>query len=323
MIPIGHDAAISILLTAARGERMHHAWLFCGPQGVGKALVARMVATRLLAESSNRPPIDAGVALASSHPTVQLIASGAHADFIWLERLERDKGTRARNISTDQIRALGPKFALAPSHGQRRIVVIDAVDDLEKSAANALLKSLEEPPAHTIFFLISHAPGRLLPTIRSRCRSLRFAPLNDTDMRAVLCAQLPDTAPDELERLIAMSEGAPGRALALAGLDITSIDAALSEIARTGDPHNGVRAALAAQFAAKSAQPRYEAFLKRAPHFIATQARTRHGLALAQALEAYTRATELAATAPIHNIDPQSAVFEMGSIIANLGSVSV
>jgi DNA polymerase-3 subunit delta' len=315
----GHTAPITTLLDAAHGPRMHHAWLFTGPEGVGKASIAKAAAARLLAESAGPMPEEHGLDLSSDHRIAHLIASGAHSDFIWLERLLNDKTEkRARNISVDQVRAMSVKFSLAPSHSKRRIVVIDAIDDMEKSAANALLKSLEEPPKHTIFFLISHAPGRLLPTIRSRCRVLRFAPLGDENMRAALRAHLPEADPHELAALITAGEGAPGKALALAGLDIAGIDAALGTIARTGDPSNTARAALANQLSLKAALPRYEAFLKRAPSFLAAQARTRTGAPLNHALEAYAQANQIAATAPIHNLDPQSAVFEICGLVATL-----
>jgi len=318
-IPLGHASTISTLLDAAHGPRFHHAWLFIGPEGVGKACVARAAAARLLAESAGPPPEGAGLSLDPDHRIARLIDAQAHSDFIWMERALNEKtDKRARNISVDQVRAMSAKFSLAPSHSQRRIVVIDSIDDLEGAAANALLKSLEEPPSGTIFFLISHMPGRLLPTIRSRCRVLRFATLCDADMRAVLRAELPEADEAEVAALIAAAEGAPGKALALAGLRIDEIDAALATIARTGDPNNAARAALASQLALKAALPRYEAFLKRAPSFIATQARHRQDAPLRDAIALYQRATQLAATAPIHNLDPQSAVFELCGLVAGL-----
>ena len=194
----GHTAPITALLDAAHGPRFHHAWLFTGPEGVGKATAAKAAAARLLAESAGPPPDGNRLTLDPNHRVARLIEAQSNSDFIWLERLLNEKtDKRARNISIDQVRAMSAKFSLAPSHSERRIVVIDSIDDLEKGAANALLKSLEEPPAHTIFFLISQMPGKLLPTIRSRCRVLRFAPLSDEDMRAVLREHLPEAAPDE------------------------------------------------------------------------------------------------------------------------------
>ncbi len=315
----GHSAPIAELLAAAQGPRFHHAWLFTGPEGVGKAMVAKAAAARMLAESAGPAPRGYGLTHDSEHRIVRLIEAGAHSDLIWLQRTLNEKtDKRARNISVDQVRAMSARFSLAPAHSERRIVVIDAIDDLEKGAANALLKSLEEPPKHTVFFLISQMPGRLLPTIRSRCRVLRFAPLAVEDMRTVLREQLPEAGADEITALIAAAEGSPGKALALAGLDIAGIDTALNAIARTGDPSNAARTALASQLSLKVALPRYEVFLKRAPSFVAAQARTRQGPALRAALDAYAEAQTIAATAPIHNLDPQSAVFEICGLVATL-----
>src|SRR5690606_19534895 len=118
-----------------------------------------------------------GLETPDEHPVARLLAAGSHPDFRMLERLERPTGGLARNISVDQVRSLGALLSVTPSMSPWRVIVIDSADDLETSAANALLKMLEEPPANTLFFLVSHAPGRLLPTIRSRCRRLDFARL--------------------------------------------------------------------------------------------------------------------------------------------------
>lgn len=179
----GHDRQIAQLIAAPDAGRMHHGWIFAGPQGVGKAGIAFDFAKRLLvlgaggaAPADRLAPPDGDVA-------VKLMDAGAHPDFMRLERLEREDrkgesgGTLARNISVDQVRSLSRLLNNAPSMGSRRVIVVDSADDLEAGAANALLKSLEEPPAGAVFVLIAHAPGRLLPTIRSRCRMLRFQPL--------------------------------------------------------------------------------------------------------------------------------------------------
>ena len=138
---------------------------------------------RVLADAAG-PAVDApGLDTPDDHRIARLVAAGSHPDLRWLERLVNEKTSNlGRNISVDQVRSLGDLFDLTPALSPWRVVVIDSIDDLEKSAANALLKMLEEPPANTIFFLVSHAPGRLLPTIRSRCRRLDFQSLNDDAM---------------------------------------------------------------------------------------------------------------------------------------------
>ena len=148
----------------------------------------------------------------------RLVEAGSHPDLRWLERLVNEKtGNLARNITVDQVRSLGDLFDLTPALSPWRAVVIDSIDDLEKSAANALLKMLEEPPANTLFFLVSHAPGRLLPTIRSRCRRLDFQALDDDAMTSVLLTAMSDREGRERERVDRGSAGgSAGRALALA-----------------------------------------------------------------------------------------------------------
>src|SRR3546814_351593 len=160
------------------------------------------------------------------------------------------------NISIDQIRSLQRLFSNAPSLSNCRVVIIDAADDLERGAANALLKNLEEPPAGTLFLLVSHAPGRLLPTIRSRCRMLRFSPLSDDEMETVLRAELPDADVHEIAALIAAGEGSPGRALGLSGLDIAGMEASFDDIARDGDVNNELRLALSKALSTKAARLR-------------------------------------------------------------------
>jgi DNA polymerase-3 subunit delta' len=205
-----------------------------------------------------------------------------------------------------------------PALSQRRVIVIDAIDDLEKGGANALLKSLEEPPAGTIFLLVSHAPGRLLPTIRSRCRLLRFDRLDDVDVARVLRSQLPEADEDEIAVLVRAGAGSPGRALHFAGLDLGGLETELAAIAADGDPTNARRVRLAKALGAKSAQTRYEAFLDRAPAFIAERAPALQGARLKEALDAYDVAREVARAALANSLDATTSVFEMAGLVARL-----
>jgi DNA polymerase-3 subunit delta' len=226
---IGHEAVVADFLAAMRGRRMHHAWLFAGPEGVGKATAATALAKRLLCEAAGPTLPGDGFSVPENHPIGKLVDAYTHPDFILLDRLPKDMKTvreierrdwpadleRARNITIEQVRALGTTFALTPSYSRSRIVLVDSIDDMERGAANALLKSLEEPPQGTIFLLISHAPGRLLPTIRSRCRTLRFDALDSDTMRIVLHRNLPDVEESELSAL--PGGGLQGRRLASPG----------------------------------------------------------------------------------------------------------
>jgi DNA polymerase III subunit delta' len=316
---LGHDGAVAAFRDSLGSGRLHHAWLISGPEGIGKALFADKAALRVLAEAAGPGVTGPGLDVPDEHRIAKLVAAGSHPDLMRLERLAKDGGTElARSISVDQVRGLGRLFSTTPSLSPWRVVVIDSIDDLERNAANALLKSLEEPPANSLFLLVSHAPERLLPTIRSRCRLLRLAPLEPEAMAAALKAALPEADEDEIAELAAAGEGSPGRAIAFRGLDIAGLDQAMQALAGDGDPTNAKRSALAQSLSSKAAQPRYEAFLARAPSFIAAAARSRSGAALAEALRLYERARELAGGAVRLSLDPQAVVFELAGLISGL-----
>ncbi|MFT3976189.1 MAG: AAA family ATPase [Sphingomonas bacterium] len=313
MTPFHGNAPARAAFDAAMASgALHHAWLLAGPQGVGKGRFAREAAARLLAQSAND---------ANGERTRALLEAGSHPDYRELVRLakeERGETRVARSITIAQVRSLQSLFATTPSLGPRRVIVIDAIDDLEREGANALLKSLEEPPPGTVFLLVSHAPGRLLPTIRSRCRTLRFGLLGEADVREVLCEQAPSLRGEELEILVRAAAGSPGRALRYVGLDLGVIDTALTLIARTGDRGNAERAKLAKALSTKAAQPRYEAFLDRAPEFIAQQAPHRAGDELRAALDAYEEAQLIAGAARRLSLDAGGTVFELAGVVARL-----
>ena len=163
-------------------------------------------------------------------------------------------------------------------------------------------------------------PGRLLPTIRSRCRVLRFEPLGEEDMARVLANALPDAEQTELRALVRAGAGSPGRALGYAGLDLGAIDAALASIATDGDRDNARRLKLAQSLASKAAQPRYEAFLERVPTFIANAAVQRRGPALRAALDAHAQARGIAGSACTLSLDAAATVFELAGLVATLAS---
>jgi DNA polymerase-3 subunit delta' len=325
MMPIfGHDEAVRFFRESLDSSRLHHAWLITGQQGIGKATFALKAALRVLAGGQGGMDTP-GVDVPDSHPAAKLVAAGSHPDLMVLERLAKDNSTTgdlARSITVDQVRGLQRLFSTTASLSPWRVVVIDSIDDLERNAANALLKNLEEPPAHSLFLLVSHAPERLLPTIRSRCRLLRLAPLDDDAMTSALREALPEAGDAEIAELKLAGNGSPGRAIAFQGLDIAGLDRAMEKIAREGDPTNARRAALAQSLALKSAQPRYEAFLARAPSLIAALAREREGRALAEAIRTWERAQALASSARGLSLEPESVVFELGGMLASLAGAA-
>ena len=318
---VGQDRAVAEFQSAWQAGTLHHAWLLSGPKGVGKAAFARAAATRLLADAAGPPVELSGLETPADHPIAHLVAAGSHPDLRILERVENPKtGVLSRNISVEQVRSLGDLLGSTPFLSPWRAVIIDSADDLEKSAANALLKMLEEPPANCMFLLVSHAAGRLLPTIRSRCRRLDFQPLDDDAMTSLLETQLPALSGAERASIVAKAGGSVGRALAFAALDLAKLQDAAVKILRDGDPTNARRSDLAIELGRKGAGDRYAAFLDLVPSLIATRARGLKGRDLERALDAYGQSRELAALAPRISLDPASTVFQMGGILASVAS---
>ena len=209
----GHTAAEALLAEAARSGRMHHAWLFTGPTGIGKATLAFRFARRLLAGI----PDGASLELDPTSPVFRRVAASSHADLLTVERAWDDKKKKLRGeIVVDDVRRVSDFLRLTPAEGGWRVVVLDSAEDMNRNAANGLLKLLEEPPARALLLLTCAAPGRLLPTIRSRCRRLRLLPLDESAMGQGLAWALPSLPETERLRLAGHAEGSLGRAIALA-----------------------------------------------------------------------------------------------------------
>jgi DNA polymerase-3 subunit delta' len=315
----GQDRAIGRFREALDSGALHHAWLLAGPRGVGKATFARLASTRLLANAAGPPVTPPGIATPEDHPIARYLAAGSHPDFRWVERELNDKGDALRrNISVDQVRKLGTFFNSTTSLSPWRAVVIDSVDDLEREGANALLKMLEEPPANSLFLLVAHNPGRLLPTIRSRCRRLDFQTLDDDVMASVLHRELPHVSDEDIARLIPMAGGSVGRALGFAGLDLAPLEAAALVILHDGDPTNARRSKLGQGLTGKAGADRYAAFLQLVPSLIAREARNLGGARQTRALDAYAKARETAAVAQRLSLDPAATAFQLGTILASV-----
>ena len=315
----GHDRAVEQFRRAWDSRAIHHAWLLAGPRGVGKAHFARTAALRMLAEAAGPAFEEEGLGTPGDHRIARLLDAGSHPDMRQLDRLPKEKAEGlARNITVKQVRELGEFLNLTPALSDWRGVVIDAVDDLEREGANALLKMLEEPPPNTIFFLVSHAPGRLLPTIRSRCRRLDLRKLDDDAMTSVLERQLPDASAAERRRLVDIAGGSVGRALATAELDLAPLEAKALAILKDGDPYNERRVALADELAKKGATDRYRAFLDLLPSLLVREARSLPVQQRERALSAYERVRELTAVAPRLSLDPAATVFQLGGILASV-----
>ena len=217
----GQSAAEQTFLDAMNAGRMPHAWLLAGPEGTGKATFAHLAARAIFGGSASLKH-DATI------PAHQRIADGNETALTILTRSLNEKTGKLRsNISVEEVRALKRALTFAPTEGGWRVVIVDPAEDLNPSAANALLKVLEEPPAQVVFFLVTHAPRRLLPTILSRCRRVDFSALDPSDLAA---AYEDATGEPPREALIAAARGSVGAALSLAAQDGTALQDAIQSV---------------------------------------------------------------------------------------------
>lgn len=219
---IGHSSAIAEFEAASASGRLHHAWLITGPEGIGKATLAYRLARFLLAGGE-------GDVLSHTleQPTARKIAGGGHSNLMVLERAMDRTGKRLKTeLTVDVIRQMNGFFGTTAGEGGKRVTIVDSADDMNATAANALLKNLEEPPAQAVFFVLSHRPGRLLPTIRSRCRVLALKPLSSSDVEIALASNPEiDAPPQQLADAARLSQGSVGRAtklLTTGGLEMAS-----------------------------------------------------------------------------------------------------
>lgn len=226
----GHAEAERAFLDAWNSGRLAHAWLLSGPKGIGKATLAyRMARFVLSGGGEGGGGLFGGgpesLALSPDHPVFRRVSAGGHADLKVVQRgWSDDKKTKLRTeIVIDDVRGIGGFMALTPAEGGWRVVIIDAADDMNRNAANAVLKVLEEPPRNALMLLLSHSPGRLLPTIRSRCRRLALKPLDEASVARLLASHRPDLGAEDVTALARLGEGSIGKALGLAaegGLDL-------------------------------------------------------------------------------------------------------
>ncbi len=243
---IGHADAERTLLDAYRSGRMHHAWIVAGERGIGKATLAFRFARFIFAHPD---PAAAEVASArelavpADHPAVRKIAAGVHPNLLHLQREWDEKGRRYRSeLSVDTVRRITPFLGKTAGEAGWRIVVVDPADDMSRSAANAVLKNLEEPPRQTLFLLLARSKGALLPTILSRCRSVDLQPLSPEDTYAAVRAAAPDQAePREAGLAAALAGGSPRRLIELRMNDGVALYRLMLEAIEAASPQAQLR----------------------------------------------------------------------------------
>jgi DNA polymerase-3 subunit delta' len=290
---------------------MHHGWLLAGREGLGKASFARAAAAELVAEPGvPQPSVEA-------HPDILTLSPLPANDD---EAKKRDEGKPyllKRSISVDQVRALQRRLTTRPTLGARRAVIIDSADLLEKSAVNALLKSLEEPPQGTFFLLVVHALGRLLPTVRSRCLIVRFHPLTDAEVAQALDAAAPELDAETRRAALAVSGGSPGAALAFAEQDLGRAQAIFEKLIERGDRDLALRGALSGAIGARPDRERIGAAIEAARMTVVRALGRSDDPARLRLAETHARLVKLAGEAPIYNFDPAMLMMEIGSLLAS------
>ena len=257
---IGHHAARQTMVQACEGARFPHAWLLSGPKGVGKASFAYLLARALM--SAKRPQDMGDFWQAHDSADGHLVETDAHPDMFVLKRRYNDKTEKFyADIQSDDVRELKKSFSLSASRSGWRIAIVDSIDDMNKFGVNGLLKLLEEPPEKCLFFIICHNPGRLLDTIKSRCRSLNFNALTTEELTQLITQQSASIAPNEAAAAAYLAAGSAGRALTLVehgGMDLyrDMIDVLV------GLPNPDIERlhALASRFGARAAPESFEVF---------------------------------------------------------------
>lgn len=307
----GHEEPWREWRAAMAGERMHHAWILAGLQGVGKAAFARSAARELVAEP--------GIPQPELHPDIHLLDHLPSNDDEEKKRAEGKPYQTKRNITIDQVRQLQHRLITRPTLGARRAVIIDPADDMEKGAVNALLKSLEEPPAGTFFLLVAHRVGRLLPTIRSRCRILRFPVLPGETVAQIVSRHAPQADAATRAAAVAAAEGSPGAALGFVDQDLGPLHGVMHRLVAEGDPHFTLRGVLAQEIGAKPDRERQLATLDLARAVLAAELRGAAPARRLAIIEAHAALVTLSAQAPTYNFDPGLLAMEIGGLLASAG----
>ena len=277
---IGQTGAEAAFLAAYNRGRLHHGWLITGARGVGKATMAWRLARFLLAT----PETDGGMFapappdtldISAAHPVARRMVALSEPRLFLLRRPYDDKGARLKqDITVDEVRRMKSFFTLSAADGGHRVAIIDAVDDMNTSAANALLKLLEEPPARVTLLLVAHQPARLLPTIRSRCRELRLGPLSPADLSEALTAAGGEVASQDRIALAELAGGSVGAAFAMTNLDGLNLYARLIRLFATLPRLDRPQAlALADAGAARGAEAQFELIVTLIDLFLARLAR--------------------------------------------------
>jgi DNA polymerase III subunit delta' len=290
----GQEAAAAAYRAAMSSGRAPHGWLVTGPRGTGKATLAWAMARHLLAADPAAP-----LEMSPEHPVFRQTRALSHPGLALVRRPWDDKAGRLRaEITVDEVRGLNGFFRLSAAEGGARVAIIDSADELNTSAANALLKLLEEPPARATLILVSHRPARLLPTIRSRCRELRCRPLEPAPLAAALTAAGAEEGGDPVA-LAELAAGSVGAAFRLAGEGGLALYGEVADLLATAPPIDRSRAiALAESVGGRGREARYDALLTLVELALGRLARAAAGASVTPVSPAEERAIARLAAGP-------------------------
>ena len=318
----GHAQAEAALLAAYRGGRIPHAFLIAGPKGIGKATLAYRLARFVLAHPDPSSPEVAAansLAIAADHPVARRVAAQAQGDLLILERTPNEKGVLRQFIAVDDVRKTVSFFGSTAGEGGWRIAIVDAVDELNRAGANALLKILEEPPQRALLLLVSHSAARVMPTLRSRCRIVTLRPLPETDVAAAVANATGAPAGDaDVVAAAAAAEGSVARALALLDGDALELrQQALDLLDRLPAVDPSALHALGEAIAGTDAAP-LAAFLDTINAWLSLRL-TREGAeigCLNRLAEASERINAAARDAEMYNLERKPLVFSVFGLLA-------
>jgi DNA polymerase-3 subunit delta' len=315
LVLFGHAEAERELLDAYRSGRIPHAWLIGGPPGIGKATLAYRMARFVLAHPNPAALAvrqAASLEVPSDHVAARRVGAQGHGNLLVLERGLNDKGKLRQDIAVDDVRAALPFFGSTAAEEGWRVVVVDSVDELNRSGANALLKILEEPPPRALLLLVTHAPGRVMPTIRSRCRMLMLQPLSAEDVARAAAAALGEASPTaEIRAAAAAADGSVARALMLLDGDALELRRTVMELLERL-PQYDPRAlhALADELAGTEAET-LAAFMDAVNGWLSARLRSgpRESRRLARVGEVWDKVNHAAREAETYNLDRKPFVF--------------
>jgi DNA polymerase III subunit delta' len=326
----GHSGTEGALLAAYRSGRVPHAFMLIGQNGIGKATLAFRMARFVLAHPDPVAPAvqtTTSLAVDPEHPVARRVAAQAHGDLLVLERLPNEKGVLRQQIAVDDVRRTISFFGATAGEGGWRVAIVDAVDELNRAGANALLKVLEEPPERALLLLVCHSASRVLPTLRSRCCVLPMRPLSQTDVARALAASVGAAENDpQIEAAATAADGSVARALAFLDEDALALRRrALEELERLPALNAGALHALGDALAGTDPRP-LNAFIDTVNAWLSGSL-DRHGGTgggdlgrLARLAEAWERINTAARDAETYNLERKPLVFSVFGLLAEATS---